>query len=172
MIQVESLSPHFSLQKEEAPVFGLCKSIPDGIPSQIEAAVKDFMATSHIPKGIDPRSFYQQTLQTIAARAVMNQPGGELWLGISGGDLWTYILAHVGQDLDGRLAYTVTQAWVRKDQRGKKWVKQAWQKVRQRAKDCFASHFVVISSRGNDAAYCRFLGKGFHFYASILKEEL
>ncbi len=170
--QADSLSPHLSLFEPEEPRFEIHRGIPEGIPKQLQAAVEDFIRSSHVPKGVDLASFYQQTLQVIAARSAMNQPGGDLWLGIHQGELWTYILSHLGPDIDGRLSYTVTQAWVKKDQRGQPWVKKAWEKVRKRAKDCFASHFVVVSSRGNDAAYCRFLGKGFHFYASILKEEL
>lgn len=163
-------SPFFVLKEDENPVFELHKSIPKGIAPQLEKAVEDFIRTSHIPKGIDFNGFYYQTLKVIAGAGVLNQ-GGDLWLGISDGELWTYILAQIGENYDQKLAYTITQAWVRKDQRGQPWVKWAWEKVRQRAKDCFCKHFAVLSSRGNDKAYCRFLGKGFHYYASILKEE-
>lgn len=169
---VDSLSPHLKIVEPEGPHFGLYKAIPDGMTHHLEKAVEDFIRSSHVPEGVDLPSFYNQTLQLIATRTVMGQPGGDFWMGIHHGELWTYILSHLCPDIDGRLAYTVTQAWVRKDQRGKPWVKDAWEQVRKRAKDCFASHFIVVSSRGNDAAYCRFLGKGFHFYASILKEEL
>lgn len=170
MIKVECLSPHMKLTEPEKPDFGISKVIPDGFAPQIENAVRDFMVSSHLPEGVDKEGFYRQTLQAIAASSYLSQ-GGELWLGIMNGRLVTYILAHVGNDFDGRLAYTVTQAWVRKDQRGQPWVKWAWEKVRQRAKNCLCKHFVVLSSRGNDRAYCRFLGQGFHFYGSILKEE-
>lgn len=170
MITVESLSPHLKLIEPEGPDFGIAKTIPSGMAPQIENAVLDFMASSHLPGGIDGEGFFRQTLQSIAAASYLNQ-GGELWLGIMNGRLVTYILAHIANDFDGRLAYTVTQAWVRKDHRGRPWVKEAWEKVRQRAKDCLCKHFVVLSSRGNDKAYCRFLGKGFRFYASILKQE-
>lgn len=170
MIKIESLSPHLSLVEPERPYFGLAKVIPEGMAPQLENAVRDFMVSSHLSDAIDKEGFYRQTLQGIAAASYLSQ-GGELWLGVSRGTLWTYILAHVGNDFDGRLSYTVTQAWVKKDQRGQPWVKEAWEKVRQRAKDCLCKHFVVLSSRGNDKAYCRFLGKGFHFYGSILKEE-
>lgn len=169
MIKVECLSPHMTLV-DSSPQFELHKSIPSGIAPQIEMAVRDFMVSSHLPEGVDKEGFYRNTLQAIAGASYLNQ-GGDLWLGFSRGTLYTYILAHIGNDYDGRLAYTVTQAWVRKDQRGQPWVKEAWEQVRQRAKDCFCKHFAIISSRGNDKAYCRFLGKGFHFYASILKEE-
>ncbi len=170
MVQIECLSPHLKLVEPEKPSFGLSKVIPEAFAPQIENAVRDFMVSSHLPDGVDKEGFYRQTLQAIAAASYLNQ-GGELWLGVSRGTLWTYILAQVGNDFDGNLAYTVTQAWVRRDQRGKKWVKEAWEQVRARAKNCLCKHFVVLSSRGNDKAYCRFLGKGFHFYGSILKEE-
>lgn len=170
MIAIECKSPEFKMTQALIPDFNLVNVIPSGYAPQIENAVRDFMVSSHLPEGVEPDGFFKQTLQAIAAASYLNQ-GGELWLGILNGRLVTYILAHVGNDYDGRLAYTVTQAWVRKDQRGEKWVKLAWEQVRQRAKDCLCKHFVVLSSRGNDKAYCRFLGKGFHFYASILKEE-
>lgn len=156
---------------DETPYFRIVKSIPDGLSPQIEEAVKDFIQASHVPDGVDLIGFYYQTLQAIANMMVMNSPG-DLWLGTVDGKLVTYILAHVNNDYDGRLNYLVTQAWVRKDQRGQKWVKKAWEKVGQRAKDCFCKHFSIISSRGKTDAYCRFLGKGFHPYAEILKSEI
>ncbi len=167
---VECLSQELHLVEPECPAFGLSKVIPEGFSPQIENAVRDFIVSSHLPEGVNKEGFYYQTLQAIASASYLSQ-GGELWLGSMNGRLVTYILAHIGNDYDGRLAYTVTQAWVRKDQRGKKWVKEAWEQVRQRAKDCLCSHFAIFSTRGSDAAYCRFLGKGFHFYSSILKQE-
>lgn len=168
---IQSLSPHLRLIDQDKLDFGLFRTIPEGIAPQIETAVRDFMVSSHLPDGVDKEGFYRNTLQAIAAASYLNQ-GGELWIGISNGMLWTYILAHIGNDYDGRLSYTVTQAWVKKDQRGQKWVKEAWEQVRQRAKNCFCKHFAILSSRGKTKAYCRFLGKGFHPYAEILKEEL
>lgn len=170
MLNTECPSPYFKLIDSAKIDFGLSKVIPNGSAPQIEAAVRDFMVSSHLPEGVDKEGFFRQTLQAIASASYLGQ-GGDLWLGFMGGVIVTYILAHVGNDYDGKLAYTVTQAWVRKDQRGQKWVKEAWEKVRQRAKDCLCKHFAILSSRGNDKAYCRFLGKGFHFYCSILKEE-
>lgn len=171
MITVQSLNPSFRLVEPEKPYFALAKAIPEGFAPQIENAVRDFMGSSHLPESIDREGFFRQTLQSIAAASYLSQ-GGELWLGTMNGRLVTYILAHVGNDYDGRLAYTVTQAWVRKDQRGKKWVKEAWEQVRQRAKDCLCKHFAVLSSRGKTEAYCRFLGKGFRYYGEILKQEI
>lgn len=166
-----SFSGTFELVLSDSPRFQLVTEIPSGMNDQFKAAVKDFMQSSNLPSGIDLDGFYYQTLQAIANSAILGQ-GRELWLGIHDGQLYTYILAGIGQDFDGRLAYTVSQAWVRKDQRGKPWVREAWQKVRQRAKDTLCSHFVVHSTKENTRAYCRFLGKNFHKVSEILKEEL
>lgn len=170
MLKMECPSPHLKLHKDEID-FRISKGIPEGMASQVENAVVDFIKTSHVPDGIDLNGFYYQTLQAIANIAVLHG-AGDLWIGTIDGEMVTYILAHVANDFDGRLSYNVTQAWVRKDQRGKKWVKEAWEQVRQRAKDCLCKHFTVFSSRGKTEAYCRFLGKGFHKYCEILKEEL
>lgn len=171
MLNVECPSPYFKIVEPSSSDFSLVKTIPKGFASQIENAVRDFMESSNLPDGVDKEGFYVQTLQSIAAASYLNQ-GGELWLGTIDGKLAIYLLANVSPNFDGKLAYMVTQAWVRKDQRGKKWVKDAWKMVRQRAKDCMCSHFGVFSSRGKTKAYCRFLGKGFHYYAEILKEEI
>lgn len=164
-----SIEPSGSFK--ESPSFGICKAIPEGLSPQIQEAVKDFIITSKLPEGIDPNGFFYQTLQAIAASAIVGQ-GKELWLGIRNNELFTYILANIGPDFDGRLAYTVLQAWVRKDQRGQPWVKDAWEKVRRRAKDTLCTHFVVYSTKGRTDAYCRFLGKGFHKVSEVLKQEL
>lgn len=172
MLNVDCPSiPDNATLKIERPIFERWTSIPEGFGSQFGEAVMDFIGSSELPKGIDPQGFYYQTLQAIANSAILGQ-GRELWLGIRGNELYTYILASVAPDFDGRLAYTVHQAWVREDQRGKHWVKEAWKKVRQRAKDTLCNHFVVYSSKGRTEAYCRFLGQGFHKVSEILKEEL
>lgn len=153
------------------PIFALCTAIPEGFSDQFGDAVLDFMHSSNLPSGIDKQGFFYQTLQAIANSAILGQ-GRELWLGICGRELYTYILASISIDFDGRLTYTVHQAWVREDQRGQPWVRNAWQKVRQRAKDTLCFHFVVHSTKERTDAYCRFLGSGFHKVAEILKQEL
>lgn len=162
--------PEFKV-KTVYPSFEIVRAIPEGMGDQITRAVVDFIDCSNLPAGIDRQGFYHQTLQAIANSAILGQ-GSDLWLGMVNKELWIYLLGHVGPDFDGRMSYTVTQAWVKPDQRGQRWVKWAWGKVRQRAKDCLCSHFAVISTKENDAAYCRFLGKGFKKYATILKEDL
>lgn len=155
----------------ENPVFEIAKSIPEGMNQQFSDAVADFIASSNFPYGIDRQGFFYQSLQAMANSVILGQ-GRELWLGIRGKELYAYILASIAPDFDGRLAYTIHQAWVREDQRGKPWVKEAWQKVRKRAEDLLCSHFCVHSTKENTNAYCRFLGKGFHKVSEILKEEL
>lgn len=171
MLKMECPSPDFKFIIPEEPVFEVYKSLPEGIGKQLEAGVVDFIKSSGTPESIDKNGFYYQTLQALAAASVLNQ-GGELWLGVHQNELWTYVLAHIDNGFDGRLAYTVTQAWVREDQRGKPWVRWAWAKIRQRAKDSLCKHFVVLSTKENTKAYCRFLGKGFKKYCEILKEEI
>lgn len=156
---------------QSGPRFELVKIIPDGFVSQIQESVKAFMKDSNMPEGVNEIGFYNQTLKTMAQATVLNG-GGDLWLGIKGNELYTYILAYIGQSVDDRLSYVVNQAWVRKDQRGQPWVRDAWQKVRQRARDTMCAHLLVLSSRENTKAYCRFLGKGFHKHVEILKEVL
>lgn len=176
MLNLECPLPTSSLNgigslSTDTPVFELANAIPRDMSKQFSDAVIDFVGSSNFPDGIDKNGFYYQTLQAIANSAILGQ-GRELWLGINGDQLYTYILASIAPDFDGRLAYTVHQAWVRKDQRGKPWVKEAWQKVKQRAKDTLCSHFVVHSTKERTEAYCRFLGSGFHKVSEILKEEL
>lgn len=171
MFSIESLVPELKIIPSENPVFELTRELPRGMNDQLQMAVMEFIVSSGLPEGIDKLGFYYQTLQAIANSAILGQ-GRDLWLGVRGSDLYTYILAGIGPDFDGRLAYTVSQAWVRPDQRGKPWVRDAWQKVRQRAKDTLCSHFVVYSTKGRTDAYCRFLGKGFHKVSEVLKEEL
>lgn len=162
---------HLVRLEPQRPRFERVEAIPAGLIQEIERAVLDFMDSSHLPNGVNRRGFYAQTLQAMASASVLRQ-GGDLWLGIDEQGLCAYVLGHIGNDYDGILSYTVTQAWVRKDQRGQAWVKWAWDKIRERAKTCFCGHFAILSSREKTKAYCRFLGKGFHPYAEILKEEL
>lgn len=169
--RTDATDTKWELIASAVPVFELVKCIPEGMNQQFADAVVDFMESSGLPAGVDKQGFYYQTLQAIANSAILGQ-GRELWLGVLNDKLYTYVLASICPDFDGRLAYTVSQAWVKEDQRGQAWVREAWKKVRQRAQDTLCSHFVVHSTKNNTEAYCRFLGKGFHKVSEILKEEL
>jgi len=153
---------------DDKPYFRVVKTIPEGMRSDIETAVMDFIRTSHVPYGIDIAGFYQQTLAAIANCTYMGG-GGDFWIGTKDGKLTTYVLAHVSKDIDHRMSYNVSQAWVRKDYRTKRVVKDWYEQIRQRAKDLFCGHLVITSSR-NPEAYKRFLGHGLSDYAVLLKE--
>ena len=154
----------------EVPHFGTTKSIPAWCVKQVEAAVKDFIKTSHLPQGIDAEGFYYQTLEAIAQTTHLNG-AGDFWLATCKGRVLVYGLAHIAKDLDQKLCYHISQMWVAKEYRGSPIVKEWWEQIRQRAKDLFCKHLVIVSSR-SPKAYMRFLGHGMHPYAFMLKEEL
>jgi len=149
--------------------FRVVKQIPEGMAPQIEIAVKDFMSSSDLD-GVDLQGFYNLTLQSIANSTYMNG-GGEFWIGTKNEELLIYILAGITNDIDGRLGYSVSQAWVREDYRGNAIVKEWWEAIRARAKNLFCKHLMITSSRGHKA-YERFLGHGMKHYSDQLKEAL
>ena len=168
MNETTTLSSNIIARMEPKPCFRVVKAIPEGMSKQVEAAVVDFIKTSHLPKGIDVGGFYQQTLSAIANATYMGG-GGDFWIGTENGKITTYVMAFVGKDIDHRMSYTISQAWVRKDYRGNKIVKEWYDQIRQRAKDLFCGHLVLTSSR-NPRAYKRFLGYGMDHYCTMLKE--
>lgn len=150
--------------------FEIVKDIPSKYTAQIENAVRDFMVSSHLGEGISPEGFLQQTLQSISNATFLNGVG-DFWLMTEKDRVLAYVLAHITRDIDNTLTYWASQAWVHRDRRGDISIPMAWQKIRERAKACFCKHIVVVSSRGSEA-YCRWLGKGWHEYARLLKEDL
>lgn len=154
----------------QSPSFRIIKDVPRGMSGQIEHAVLDFIASSDTPNGIDLKGFYRQTLQAMAGATILNQ-GGELWIGTKDNELLVYVLAHIGNDLDGKLSYHISQTWVRKDYRGNPIVKEWWKQIKQRASDCLCGHLVITSSR-SPKAYERWLGDGMTHYACLLKMSL
>lgn len=170
MLNVECPSPHFKLLTQTEHVFRRYTSLPEGLNGQIEDAVKDFIKTSHMPKGVDPIGFYQQTLNGIANAAVLNG-GGDFWLGTCDGKVYAYLLGRITCDIDNRLTYWVNQAWVHKDFRNTPTVKRDWEVVKKRAKDSLCSHMMIVSSRSTKA-YLRWLGSAWNVYATTLKEDL
>lgn len=152
------------------PVFELCRVVPPDLVCQVEEAVKDFIKTSHSAPGVDERGFYNQTLQAIANATVLGN-GTDFWLGTDEKGVFGYALCRVVQDIDNRLTYWCSQSWMRQDMRGKKWYAYGMEKIKARAKACFCAHLVIVSSR-NAEAYLRFLGKNWHTYATLLKEDL
>lgn len=163
-----AIEPEGSYQ--ETPVFGVVKVLPKWATTQLESAVRDFIATSHLPQGIDQPGFYYQTLEAIANTIYLGGTG-DFWMATFNGRVVVYGLAYISKDIDQKLCYHINQMWVSKEFRGKPIVKEWWKQIRQRAKDCFCKHLVITSTR-SPKAYIRFLGYGMKEYATLLKEEI
>lgn len=154
----------------EKPTFAVVKVIPEWAVAQVEAAVKDFIASSHPCEGVDPTGFYNQTLESIANCTYLGN-GGDFWLGVDSKGVYGYAICRVVKDVDNRLVYWCSQSWMRKDIRGLDYYKFGMNKIKERAKSLFCAHIVIVSSR-NAKAYLRFLGKNWHEYATLLKEDI
>lgn len=142
-------------------------------PKAIEFAVMQFVNDSHSKEsGANPVGLYQQTLESIAAATIFKQDNSRnFWLADQDGEVMAYALTHVSKDVDNNLCYWMTQAWVHPILRNTPIVKDMYRQLRQ---DAFASvcrHIIIPSSRGVKG-YCRFLGKGWKPYCTLLKEEI
>jgi hypothetical protein len=136
----------------------------------IERAVEKFIKDSGCYKTADAVGMFNQTLSGIFGCVYKNT--GDFWLAVDeDGEVQAYAMGHVSTEVDNQLTYWLSQAWVDKSARGSKTVKGFWQKMRAQALKYFCKHIVVVSGRGTEA-YCRFLGKGWHEYARLLKEDL
>ena len=136
-------------------------------PNELMAAVEQ-SATDIDIKG-ERDGFIVQTVAGIIRACTKDE--GDFWALMEGDDLLGYVLGRLTVEVDNKLTYWLAQAWVDKRARGKKGVKAAWQQIRAYAKARGCKHIVVVSSRGTDA-YCRFLGRGWHEYARLLKEDI
>lgn len=150
--------------------FRVIKTIPPELTPKIESAVSDFIHGKGFTAGTDPKGFEQQTFRAIANATFLGN-GGEFWVCTHEGELLTYVLASIVTDIDNRLTYWISQAWVKPAYRANPVVKDWWKQIRERARGMMCAHIVVVSSRDADA-YCRFLGEGWHLYAHLLKEDL
>lgn len=152
------------------PHFGVVQEMAEWMVPQIERAILDFVDHSELPQGVDINSLIEGTKEAMASCTYL-RAGGELWIGHLDQQVLVYVIASVTKDIDNKLTYHISQAWVRKDFRGNKIVKEWWNKLRKRAKALMCNHLMITSTRGIDS-YCRFLGNGLHLYAHLLKEEL
>lgn len=151
--------------------FGLLKvPLPRDIVIPLKMAVCDFYKSCGLDKQINFSGFVEQTFQKIV-QATMQGSTGDLWLAIADGQLVSYVIANLTTDIDNRLTYWISQAWVRKDYRGNPKVKEWKETLRKRAKELLCSHIVVVSSRKTEP-YLRFLGPNWKHYSSILMEDI
>lgn len=134
-------------------------------------ALQCFLTESHMPDGVDVKGLYHQTIENFLSATELQIPGRYLWLYQEDGIVKIYVLSHISKDIDNRLCYWVTQAWVDKELRGTKKVKECWEKLKSHAKDLLCAHIVIPSTR-NPKAYCRFLGGRMSEYATIIQQEI
>lgn len=142
-------------------------------PQAIEKAVAAFVQDSRTyESGADPAGLYQQTIENIAAITVYKQDNGRyFWLADYEGEVMAYALTSVSKDVDNKLCYWMTQAWVHPALRRQPIVKHWLQVLREDARRQMCAHIMIPSSRGAKA-YCRFLGVGWKPYVTILKEDI
>lgn len=138
----------------------------------IERAVKAFVADSHTEEtNADPIGLFNQTLECIAQACLFNQDGKQFWIAEHEGEVFAYALTHVSKDVDNRLCYWMTQAWVHPKVRGHRIVKIWRDQLVAEGKRLLCKHIVIPSSRSTKA-YLRFLGQGWHKYVTLLKVDL
>lgn len=135
----------------------------------IEDAVWSFVNDSHCNE--DLVGLHNQTIENIFHYSQCPDDTRNFWLADEDGEVMAYAMTHISKDVDNKLCYWITQAWVHPVIRGSKQVKEWFQIFREEAKKNLCAHIIVPSSRGVEA-YCRFLGKGWHTYVTLLKEDL
>lgn len=141
-------------------------------PKAIEEAVEAFVKESDTEEsGADPVGLYNQTIENIFYYSQCPDESRQFWMSDEDGEVMSYAMCHISKDVDNKLCYWITQAWVHPVLRGSKQVKAWFEVFRQEAKKNLCSHIIVPSSRGVEA-YCRFLGKGWRPYVTLLKEDL
>lgn len=151
--------------------FRVVKNLPTLRSKAIEYAVERFIEDSRV-KDIDKVGMFNQTIESIAQATMFSANNAQhFWLADNGSEVLAYALAHISKDIDNKLTYTISQAWASPQLRGKKIIKVWWQKVRSEAKRNMCKHIMLPASR-HVKPYLRFLGKDYHEYVTLLKEDL
>ncbi len=135
----------------------------------IEQAVQSFTNDSHCTD--NKIGLANQTLETIAQAIIFKSPSCFFWLDYDKLGVISYAITHISKDVDNSLCYSMTQAWVRPDYRHTRYAKDCLQKLRNHAGQSLCKHIIVVSSRGLKG-YLRFLGKKWHLYCHLLKEDI
>jgi hypothetical protein len=143
------------------------KELPPLNDLAIERAVKAF--TEEVDVKGNVVGFFKQTMAGI--HAAVFEERGDFWLSTENGEVLGYLMGRMAFDVDNELTYWLSQAWIAPQLRRTPIVKQWFEQIRAHAKTSGCKHIIVVSGRGADA-YCRFLGKGWHTYATLLKEDI
>lgn len=147
----------FNIVRGELPVSAL----------EVEQAVRKFSLETEL-KG-DRAGFIAQTLQSI--HAAVFQHSGDFWALMDDGELVGYAMGRVVCDVDNKLTYWLSQAWLDPSLRNTGIAKKCFKLLEKQALSYFCRHIVVVSSR-KSRPYCRFLGQGWHEYVSLLKKDI
>jgi hypothetical protein len=147
------------------------KVLPQLSNKAIERAVEQFIEDSRV-ENVDKIGMYNQTIESIAQATIFATNNvNQFWLADDGQDVLAYALAHVSKDIDNQLTYTISQAWVCPNLRTKKIVKVWFQQLQDEAARLMCKHIMLPASR-HVKPYLRFLGKGYHVYATLIKKDL
>lgn len=154
--------------------FRKLKEIPESLkPGAIDRAIRQFVNDSHVlDVPISKPGLIQQLTDVIASILVFkSNPTTFFWAAEDNGEVVAWALTHVSKDVDNSLCYWMTDAWVDKSLRRTILVRKWLEALKADAKFLGCKHILIPSSRGMKA-YCRFLGKGWHPYLTILKEDI
>jgi IS1 family transposase len=148
--------------------------IPKSLNSgAIDRSIDAFLKDSHVTDvPINAAGLKQQLTDTIASVVVFkNNPTVYYWVAEYEGEIVAWVLTHATKDVDNSMCYWMTDTWVAPQLRRNPIVKTWYQLLREDAKHLGCKHILIPSSR-NTKAYLRFLGKGWHEYLTILKEDI
>jgi len=147
------------------------KELPNLSKNAIEIAVEKFIKDSRV-KNVDQVGMFNQTIESIAQATIFaTNNASQFWLADDGHDVLAYALSHVSKDVDNKLTFTISQAWVCPELRGKKIVKIWFQQLQDEADRLMCKHIMLPASR-HVKPYLRFLGKGYHEYVTLIKKDL
>lgn len=156
--------------------FTSVQELPTGIKAvDLDKAAKAFAIESQkrlqFTTECNANGLYQSTVSSMA-HILANKPKDRfLWVGRENGKLVSYAMTHLANDVDNSLCYYMTQAWVSPTLRHSASVKEMYSALRRHASELMCRHIIVVSSRGT-RGYCRFLGKNWKPYVTLLKETL
>lgn len=142
-------------------------------PGALEQAVEAFVHESNafdVP--FDPVGLYNQLIENMALVLIFKTPGSmQVWIAEDQGQVAAWAMTHVSKDVDNTLCFWMNDAWVAPRYRHSAHVKIWLETLTAEGSRLLCKHIIIPSSRGV-GAYCRFLGKGWHPYVTLLKKDL
>ncbi len=154
--------------------FRKINEIPKGLNNgAIDRGIQAFVLDSRLdPEITDLRGLKQQLTDVFASVLLFKTAGPTfIWMAEDGGEVMGWSICRVSKDVDNSLCYWMTDAWVHPTMRRHPEVRHWYNQMRDDAKALMCKHILVPSSR-NTKAYLRYLGKNWHKYIEILKEDI